>query len=59
MKSELYVSNRKEWQSWLKKNHSKTKEIWLVYEELKRIESDLKKIYSTLSKRDHDQRREL
>jgi uncharacterized protein YdeI (YjbR/CyaY-like superfamily) len=31
MKSELYVSNRKEWQSWLKKNHSKTKEIWLVY----------------------------
>jgi uncharacterized protein YdeI (YjbR/CyaY-like superfamily) len=30
-KSELSVSNRKEWRSWLKKNHAKTKVIWLVY----------------------------
>ena len=27
----LYVTNRKDWRSWLKKNHSKEKEIWLVY----------------------------
>jgi len=30
-KSELSVSNRKEWRSWLKKNHAKAKEIWLIY----------------------------
>ena len=27
----LYVKNRKEWRSWLKKNFDKKKEIWLVY----------------------------
>lgn len=27
----LYVIHRKEWRAWLKKNHSKKKEIWLVY----------------------------
>ena len=27
----LYVSNRKDWRAWLRKNHQKKKEIWLVY----------------------------
>jgi len=27
----LYVTNRKQWRSWLAKNHKKEKEIWLVY----------------------------
>lgn len=27
----LYVTNRKDWRAWLKKNHKDTKEIWLVY----------------------------
>ena len=27
----LYVSSRKEWRKWLKKNHNIEKEIWLVY----------------------------
>ncbi len=27
----LYVTNRKDWRSWLVKNHDKEKEIWLVY----------------------------
>ena len=27
----LYVKDRKEWRSWLAKNHRKEKEIWLVY----------------------------
>jgi len=27
----LYITNRKQWRSWLTKNHSKTKEIWLIY----------------------------
>ena len=27
----LYVTNRKEWRSWLSKNHKKLDEIWLVY----------------------------
>ena len=27
----LYVTNRKDWRSWLRKNHAKEKEIWLVY----------------------------
>ncbi|VVB83023.1 Uncharacterised protein [uncultured archaeon] len=27
----LYVANRKEWRDWLKKNHDKEKEIWLIY----------------------------
>ena len=31
MKSELYVSNRKEWRSWLKKNNAKVEEMWLIY----------------------------
>ena len=31
IKPELSVSNRKEWRSWLEKNHAKAKEIWLVY----------------------------
>ena len=31
MKSEIYVSDRKEWRSWLIENHTKMEEIWLVY----------------------------
>lgn len=27
----LYVVNRKDWRKWLSKNHSKEKEIWLIY----------------------------
>jgi uncharacterized protein YdeI (YjbR/CyaY-like superfamily) len=27
----LYATNRKQWRSWLTKNHKKEKEIWLVY----------------------------
>lgn len=27
----LYVTDRKDWRSWLKKNHNKEREIWLVY----------------------------
>lgn len=27
----LYVKNRKQWRSWLVKNHKKAKEIWLIY----------------------------
>jgi uncharacterized protein YdeI (YjbR/CyaY-like superfamily) len=27
----LYATNRKQWRSWLTKNHNKEKEIWLVY----------------------------
>ena len=27
----LYVTDRKEWRSWLEKNHDKEKEIWLIY----------------------------
>jgi uncharacterized protein YdeI (YjbR/CyaY-like superfamily) len=27
----LYVTNRKEWRAWLKKNHKKEKDIWLIY----------------------------
>src|SRR3989344_994178 len=27
----LYVTNRSKWRKWLKKNHIKNKEIWLIY----------------------------
>jgi uncharacterized protein YdeI (YjbR/CyaY-like superfamily) len=27
----LYVTDRKQWRSWLDKNHAKEKEIWLIY----------------------------
>ncbi len=27
----LHVTNRKQWRSWLAKNHNKEKEIWLIY----------------------------
>ena len=27
----LYVTNRKQWRSWLVKNHNKEKDIWLIY----------------------------
>ena len=27
----LYITNRKDWHSWLQKNHNKEKEIWLIY----------------------------
>jgi len=27
----LYVTDRKDWRSWLLKNHDKEKEIWLIY----------------------------
>jgi uncharacterized protein YdeI (YjbR/CyaY-like superfamily) len=31
MNSEIYVTNRKKWRSWLKDNHLKEKEVWLIY----------------------------
>ena len=27
----LYITNRNDWRSWLKKNYDKEKEIWLIY----------------------------
>lgn len=27
----LYVTTRKQWRTWLKKNHAKKKEVWLIY----------------------------
>src|SRR4030042_6810005 len=27
----LYLTNRTQWRNWLAKNHSKKKEIWLIY----------------------------
>jgi len=27
----LYVTNRADWRKWLKKNHKKEPEIWLIY----------------------------
>jgi uncharacterized protein YdeI (YjbR/CyaY-like superfamily) len=27
----IYVTNRKQWRSWMAKNHDKEKEIWLIY----------------------------
>lgn len=27
----LYVTNRKEWRAWLRQNHHREKEIWLIY----------------------------
>jgi uncharacterized protein YdeI (YjbR/CyaY-like superfamily) len=27
----LYVADRKNWRSWLQKNHDKEKEVWLIY----------------------------
>ena len=27
----IYVTHKKDWRSWLKKNHNKEKEIWLIY----------------------------
>lgn len=31
MEPGLSVSSRKQWRSWLKKNHAKAEEVWLVY----------------------------
>lgn len=31
IKSEFCASSREEWRSWLKKNHAKAAEVWLVY----------------------------
>jgi uncharacterized protein YdeI (YjbR/CyaY-like superfamily) len=31
MNNTLYVTNRDEWRTWLKKNHNSRKEVWLVY----------------------------
>ncbi len=31
MKPQLSASNRPQWRSWLKKNHAKADEVWLVY----------------------------
>ncbi len=31
MSSQISVAGREEWRSWLMENHSKTKEVWLVY----------------------------
>jgi len=28
---QLYVTNRKKWREWLKKNHSSKNVIWLIY----------------------------
>lgn len=30
-KLEFYATNRLEWRKWLKKNHNKLREVWLVY----------------------------
>ena len=31
MQSVFYAANRKEWRAWLKKNHAKEHEVWLVF----------------------------
>ena len=31
MSLKLYISNRKEWRKWLKKNQSSIREVWLIY----------------------------
>ncbi len=31
MKNEFHANSRKEWRTWLSKNQSKVKEVWLVY----------------------------
>lgn len=31
MTEELYVSNRDDWRTWLRKNHESKKEVWLIY----------------------------
>jgi uncharacterized protein YdeI (YjbR/CyaY-like superfamily) len=31
MPLKLYISNRKEWRKWLKKNHNIIREVWLIY----------------------------
>ncbi len=31
IKKKLYFSEPEEWRDWLEKNHSKEKEVWLVY----------------------------
>lgn len=31
LKKTIYITNRKQWRSWLAKNHNKEKEIWLMY----------------------------
>lgn len=31
MKSKLCFASREEWRSWLKENHAKAGEVWLVY----------------------------
>ena len=31
LKETLYVTNRKDWRSWLAKHHKNKKEIWLIY----------------------------
>ena len=31
MKSKVYAASRKEWRTWLEKNHATADEIWLVY----------------------------
>jgi len=31
MRQELYVTNRHDWRSWLKKSHAMVKEVWLIY----------------------------
>lgn len=31
MGSRIYITNRKDWRSWLEENHRKKKEVWLIY----------------------------
>ena len=35
----------------------KMMQLWHLYEELKKIEDEIKRLYSQLSKQDHEQRR--
>ena len=31
LENAIYFKNKKEWRTWLKKNHDKLKEIWIVH----------------------------
>ena len=31
MSTGIYITNRKDWRSWLEKNHREKKEVWLIY----------------------------
>ena len=37
----------------------KMMQLWHLYEQLKEIEDEIKRLYSQLSKQDHEQRRKI